>query len=115
MTSQTAIAKWIENQIGNDKPYDSLREMSEKLGIPLATLSRLKNGAKPRSDTLERLAAGIHMSVSDFLKMIEEMEHDPSVHKEIEMRFLSGLERLTQDEQEHLYKLMMSFLEKKSK
>jgi transcriptional regulator with XRE-family HTH domain len=109
------LSHWIKKQIGDEKPYSSLNEMAKELGISQTTLRRLRDGNSANSKTISKLSLALHMSTADFLKMIEDMENDPEVHREIEHRIVSGIDRLTDDEQRILWNLMQSFLEGKER
>lgn len=43
------------------------RQVSIKTGVPQSTINGIRNGAMPRADTIERLAAGLSLMINDLV------------------------------------------------
>lgn len=56
--------KILLDEIMRDRKL-SVRQVSYMTGIPKSTISNIMNGKSPRMDTMERLAAGLKIRISD--------------------------------------------------
>ena len=56
--------KMLLDKIMHEKNL-TVRQVSYKTGIPKSTISEICNGRIPRLDTLEQLAKGLNMKMSD--------------------------------------------------
>lgn len=43
------------------------RQLSLITGVPQSTINGIRNGAMPRADTIERLAAGLNLMINDLV------------------------------------------------
>lgn len=115
MPSTTALARWIAEQVGRDKKYESLREMSRELRIPPTTLSRLKHGGKPSNDTLKALAEGLRLSEAEFFRMLEEFDADRNAHTFLADQIRNEVASLPVEDQEAVYALVQKMRAAKHK
>jgi transcriptional regulator with XRE-family HTH domain len=46
----------------------TVRQVSYMTGIPKSTINNIMNGNMPRMDTMEKLAAGLRVSIEDLYK-----------------------------------------------
>lgn len=116
MDTNKALAKWVNSQIGKgkDKPYATNEEFGQAFDLSEATVRRLRKGEPTAKNTIDKLAAGIHMPLPAFLQMIAEMDADPEVHGGLEHRIFSGIKNMSADEKAIVWAFMEA-LEKSRK
>jgi hypothetical protein len=117
MDTNKALARWVNSQIGKgkDKPYATNEEFGKAFDLSEGTVRRLRKGYSTAKNTINKLATGIHMPLSDFLKMIEELDRDPNVHVEIEHRMMSDINELSPEEKQVVWNVVQGFLDRKKK
>jgi hypothetical protein len=106
------LSEWIKTKVGHDRDYESLNKMSERTGVPLTTLRRLRDGHSGTSKTLSRLAEGLHMELPDFLRMIAEFDADPTMSRALDSEIEARLSTLKDDQKQNILDLIRSMQER---
>jgi len=94
------VAKRIK-ELCEANNIDSMYELSKLTQVPQSTLATIMTrGNAPRVDTLERICAGLGITLSDFFA-----EEQPEIEPEFR-RLLETAKKLTPEQREHLQKLL---------
>ena len=91
----------------------SLRQVTFDLGFGENYLYSLKNGKRPGTETLEKLADYFHVSVDYLLGREKENNTDKDIDKALDEAMSYNGEPLTQHDREVMKQLLKAYLENK--
>lgn len=111
MPQKTALSEWIKKQTTGDGPYESLRDMADKTGIAVSTLSRWKNGQHPTDELFDRLADASSLKPWQLKKALAEIEQNQANNSQLDDEIANDVRLLPDDDKKEIRAIVRQKLE----
>lgn len=93
--SVISLADFLRNQIGDDRPYSSIRALARAGGVSDTTIRRIMDGEEPGLATLKKLSNGLNYPIEDLQKMAGILADDQQVQDDLTMFIMNAVKRLS--------------------
>lgn len=115
MNSVVSLAEWLNDQIGDDKPYATNVDLAKAAGLSEGTIRRLIAGHEPSLSTLRKLANGLKYPIAELQKMAGILEDDEEVQDDLTNYIKQGVKDLPEDDKLAVWALVQQLLKNQTK